>query len=295
MDQEIGEVEDTGGAATDAQLNALLGSTAQPLLGGPPPPPPTSSYRRYNNHDGTGWHLYNSDSVVAADAMWMRVERGRGGAVTKEYLASYIDQQVTVSFIGNKDDITGKLLKVSSKTLSLELEDGTVVNPRLPKIAEVHPVDDNDNVDGEAAEETKVVAAAEEEIEDAEVLEDDDAAGTGLSAVDEDDDIAAEPSAADAELEAKVAAKVAADAALLSENAELKSKIAAKDTLIAELQAKIVALPDLWDSQTSAERKKYIKDNGFYLNQNTVSAADMRAYQVRRLSPRRDCTLSALS
>ena len=38
----------------------------------------------------------------------------------------------------------------------------------------------------------------------------------------------------------------------------------------------------VWDSY-----QKYIKDNGFYLNQNIVSAADMRAYQVRRLPPSR--------
>lgn len=206
--------------------------------------------------------MYDDNSVVSADARWEEVQRGFGGAVTKEYLESYIGEQVTVSFTGDKPDISGKLLKVSSKTLSLELADGTVVNPRLPKIAEVHPVDDNDNVDGEAAEETEVVAAVEDvddNIDDA-----DDAAGTGLVVEAADDTVADDK---DIQI------------------AELKSEIAAKDTLIAELEAKVAELeaakPDLFASQTSAQRKKFVKDNGFYLNQNTVTEDDVRAYQVR--------------
>eukprot|EP01043_Picozoa_sp_COSAG02_P108980 COSAG02_NODE_45031_length_361_cov_0.507634_1_plen_117_part_01 len=96
--------------------------------------------------------LWGDLTAFGDTTRWEVVERGFGGAVTKEYLGAYVGRQVTVSFTSEKPDITGKLLKVSSKTLSLELEDGTVVNPKLQKIAEVHPVDDgNDNVDGEAA------------------------------------------------------------------------------------------------------------------------------------------------
>ncbi len=44
IDQDIGNLEDTGGAATDAQLDAILNSVS-PLpqlgaVGAPPPPPP---------------------------------------------------------------------------------------------------------------------------------------------------------------------------------------------------------------------------------------------------------------
>ena len=41
--------------------------------------------------------------------------------------------------------------QVSAKTLSLELEDGTVVNPKIQKIAEVHPVDDQDEDDDDGS------------------------------------------------------------------------------------------------------------------------------------------------
>eukprot|EP01044_Picomonas_judraskeda_P023780 COSAG03_NODE_6345_length_1075_cov_3.300205_1_plen_263_part_00 len=203
---------------------------------------------------------------MAADAHWEEVQRGFGGAVTKEYLDAYVGQQVTVSFTGEKPDITGKLLKVSSKTLSLELEDGTVVNPKLQKIAEVHPVDDgNDNVDGEAAEETAVTAAVEDVNDNADDADDaDDAAGTGLVAEAADDTVADDKDVQIAELKAENAELKAENAELKAENAELKA-----------------AQPDLFASQTPAQRKKYIKDNGFYLNQNTVTEADVRAYQLR--------------
>ena len=60
--------------------------------------------------------------------------------------------------------------------------------------------------------------------------------------------------------------------------AELNAKVAELEAKVAELEA---AKPDLFASQTSAQRKKYVKDNGFYLNQNTVTEADVRAYQLR--------------
>merc|ERR1711939_426200 len=96
------------------------------------------------------------------------------------------------------------------------------------KIAEVHLVDEHDNIEGEAAEETAEAA---------------DSANPMLGGIQE----------------------------LVAENKLLKAEKA-------ELKA---AQPDLFASQTSAERKKYVKEHGWYLNQNTVTEDDMRAYKVR--------------
>merc|ERR1711939_1163886 len=103
------------------------------------------------------------------------------------------------------------------------------------KIAEVHLVDEHDNIEGEAAEETAEAA---------------DSANPMLGGIQE---------------------LVAENKLLKAEKADLKAE---KD----ELKA---AQPDLFASQTSAERKKYVKEHGWYLNQNTVTEDDMRAYKVR--------------
>merc|ERR1711939_1275085 len=92
----------------------------------------------------------------------------------KDHVEAYVEQQVTVSFTGDKPDITGKLVKVSAKTLSLKIDDGKVIHRKFEKIAEVHLVDEHDNIDDDAAD--------ADDADDA-----DDAAGTGLVAEAADD------------------------------------------------------------------------------------------------------------
>merc|ERR1711939_1140109 len=124
------------------------------------------------------------------------------------------------------------------------------------KIAEVHLVDEHDNIEGEAAEETAEAA---------------DSANPMLGGIQE---LVAENKLLKAE---KADLKVE-KAELKAENDDLKAKNAELKAENDELKA---AQPDLFASQTSAERKKYVKEHGWYLNQNTVTEDDMRAYKVR--------------